>query len=125
MSLVLIVEDDTSISELLELMLQREGHGVDLCGDGHAAQAYITAHAAPDLVIMDLMLPYKSGFELIALLRLRAGWREVPVLMLSAKSQELDIVRALDAGANGYVVKPFQPQELMARVRQLLAATIT
>lgn len=119
---VLIVEDDESIAELLEFMMQREGYAVQVCRDGNAAQARIANGAAPDLVIMDVMLPYKDGFELIGLLRARPGWAQVPVLMLSAKSQETDIVRALDSGSNGYVVKPFQPQELMARVRQLLAA---
>ncbi len=120
---VLIVEDDESIAELLEFMMQREGHTVQICRDGHAAQARIVDGPAPGLVIMDVMLPYKDGFELIALLRAQPAWAQVPVLMLSAKSQEPDIVRALDSGSNGYVVKPFQPQELMARVRQLLAAS--
>jgi two-component system, OmpR family, alkaline phosphatase synthesis response regulator PhoP len=120
---VLIVEDDESIAELLEFMMQREGHAVEICRDGNAAHSRILAGPTPALVIMDVMLPYKDGFELIGLLRAQPAWARVPVLMLSAKSQEPDIVRALDSGSNGYVVKPFQPQELMARVRQLLAAT--
>ncbi len=119
---VLIVEDDESIAELLEFMMQREGHTVQICRDGNAAHERIVSGPAPGLVILDVMLPYKDGFELIKLLRAQPGWALVPVLMLSAKSQEPDIVRALDSGSNGYVVKPFQPQELMARVRQLLAA---
>ena len=122
MSDVLIIEDDEGIAQLLEFMMQREGHTVQVCRDGSAAEQRINTGPAPALVIMDVMLPYKDGFELIALLRARPGWGQVPVLMLSAKSQEPDIVRALDAGCNGYVVKPFQPQEVMARARQLMAA---
>ena len=118
---VLIVEDDESIAQLLEFMMRREGYVVQICRDGRAAeQRILEASAPPALVVMDVMLPYTDGFELIALLRRQPLWAEVPVLMLSAKSQEHDIVRAIDSGSNGYVVKPFQPQELMARVRNLL-----
>jgi two-component system, OmpR family, alkaline phosphatase synthesis response regulator PhoP len=96
---------------------------VQICRDGRLAEQRIVAGPVPALVVMDVMLPYKDGFELIALLRRQPGWARVPVLMLSAKSHEPDIVRALEAGSNGYVVKPFQPQEVMARVRQLMQAT--
>jgi DNA-binding response OmpR family regulator len=120
MSQVLVVEDDESIAQLLEFMLQREGHTVQVLRDGRAAEARLGTGEVPALVIMDVMLPYKDGFELITLLRAQPAWARVPVLMLSAKSQEPDIVRALEAGSTGYVVKPFQPQEVMARVRQLL-----
>jgi DNA-binding response OmpR family regulator len=117
---VLIVEDDASIAQLLEFMMQREGYTVETCRDGRAAERRIAEGALPALAVMDVMLPYKDGFELIAVLRRQPGWARVPVLMLSAKSHEPDIVRALEAGSNGYVVKPFQPQEVMARVRQLI-----
>jgi DNA-binding response OmpR family regulator len=119
---VLIVEDDESIAQLLEFMMQREGYAVQICRDGRQAEQRIVTGPVPSLVVMDVMLPYKDGFELIALLRRQPGWARVPVLMLSAKSHEPDIVRALEAGSNGYVVKPFQPQEVMARVRQLMQA---
>ena len=120
MTEVLIVEDDDSIAQLLEFMMRREGFEVQICRDGRAAERRIMDGPPPALVVMDVMLPYTDGFELIALLRRQPLWRDVPVLMLSAKSQEHDIVRAIDAGSAGYVVKPFQPQELMARVRNLL-----
>lgn len=121
MTEVLIVEDDDSIAQLLEFMMRREGFEVQICRDGRAAERRIIDGASPPaLVVMDVMLPYTDGFELLALLRRQPLWRDVPVLMLSAKSQEHDIVRAIDAGSSGYVVKPFQPQELMARVRNLL-----
>ncbi|MNL83724.1 Phosphate regulon transcriptional regulatory protein PhoB [compost metagenome] len=66
------------------------------------------------------MLPYADGFQLVSQIRAKPNWESVPIVMLTAKSQEKDIVRALDAGANDYVLKPFQPQELMARLRRFL-----
>ena len=69
---------------------------------------------------MDIMLPYHDGLELLERLRGETAWREVPVLMLTAKAREADIVRALDLGANDYVTKPFQPEEVLARVRRML-----
>lgn len=119
---LLIVEDDESIAQLLDFMLQRQGYGVEICRDGRAAEQRIVTGPVPALVLMDVMLPYKDGFELIALLRRQLGWGDVPVLMLSAKSHEPDIVRALEAGSTGYVVKPFQPKEVLARVKQLIGA---
>lgn len=120
---ILIVEDDESIALLLVMMLRREGLAPQVCRDGRAAEARIAGGPPPALVLMDMMLPYRDGIELVALLRAQPAWRDVPVLMLSAKSQQHDIERALAAGSTGYVIKPFQPQELMSRVRLLLAGT--
>lgn len=117
---VLIVEDDEHIGYLLEYILQREGFVTQLATDGRQAEQIIQAEAAPALVLLDLMLPYRSGLELIALIRKQDGWKDVPVMMLTANSQEQFIVAALDAGVNDYVVKPFQPNELLARLRRLL-----
>ena len=75
--------------------------------------------AKPAVVVMDVMLPYVSGFELIAQIRKTAGWDRVPVIVLTSKSQESDILRAFDSGVNDYVVKPFRPEEFVARVRRL------
>jgi DNA-binding response OmpR family regulator len=75
---------------------------------------------APTLVLLDVMLPYLDGFELITKIREHATWKEVPIIMLTAKSQEQNIVRALDQGANDYVVKPFRPGELMSRIRRVM-----
>jgi DNA-binding response OmpR family regulator len=69
------------------------------------------------------MLPYVDGFEIIGLIRAQAGWEGVPVLMLTAKNTERDTVRALDAGADDFIIKPFQPQELLARLRRYLVAS--
>ena len=86
--------------------------GTGTAPDRHPAAASIGA--------LDVMLPYHSGFELVAHIRSKDLWREVPIVMLTADSAERDIVRALNAGANDYVVKPFNPKELTARLRRFL-----
>ena len=122
MASILIIEDDESIAELLRFMVERDGHVAAVLTDGSAARQHILTVAPPALVLLDAMLPYRDGLALLADMRGLDNWRGVPVIMLTAKSLERDIVRALEAGANDYVVKPFQPQELMARVRRLLMA---
>ena len=120
---VLIVEDDEHIAYLLEYMLQREGFATICAADGRQAEKIIEAESPPALVVLDYMLPYRSGLELISMIRARAEWKDVPVMMLTAKSQEQDIVACLDAGVSDYVVKPFQPNEILARLRRLLRET--
>lgn len=115
---VLVVEDDEDVAFVVQFILEREGYAVRLARDGREARAAIEG-AAPAAVLLDVMMPFVDGFELLTAIRSQAGWTQVPVIMLTAKSQESDIVRALDAGANDYVVKPFQPEELLARVRRL------
>ena len=115
----LVIEDDDHIGQLLQFMLERENYRVHLARDGRAGKAFIETEAAPAIVLLDVMLPFFDGFQLVALVRAQPGWESVPVIMLTAKTQERDIVRALDAGANDYIVKPFQPKELLARVRRL------
>ena len=120
---VLIVEDDEHISQVLRFMLERQGYQVVHMADGRAASQHIAASNPPALVLLDVMLPYVDGFEIVGQIRARDGWRDVPVLMLTAKNTERDTVRALDAGASDFVIKPFQPQELLARVRRYLRPT--
>jgi len=115
-----VVEDDQIIVTILEHLLTRRGYGVEIARDGRQATQYIDAtEAAPELVLLDVMLPYVDGFELIRKIREHPTWSQVPIIMLTAKSTEQHIVRALDNGANDYVVKPFRPGELMARIRRL------
>lgn len=118
---ILVIEDDSEIAFLLEFMLQREGFTVVSAADGRAAEQLIASlTATPALVLLDIMLPYVDGVQLLRQIRGKPEWNEVPVLMLTAKSMEQDIVRALEIGANDYIVKPFQPAELMARIRRCL-----
>jgi DNA-binding response OmpR family regulator len=118
---VMVVEDDEIISSLLKHMLERRGFQVHLAMDGRLASQMVEELAVPPgLVMLDVMLPFVDGFDLIALMRSKDAWKEVPIIMLTSKAQEQNIVRALDAGATDYVVKPFQPEELMARVRRLV-----
>lgn len=121
-SRILVVEDDPYIAHILEFMLTRDGHAIEIARDGRAAAERITSGEAPALVLLDVMLPHHDGYELLAMVRAQEAWKAVPVVMLTAKSQEKDIVRALNAGANDYVVKPFQPREVLARIKRLLPA---
>ena len=115
-----VVEDDQIIVTLLEHMLSRRGFEVRTALNGRQAVDFMENFAAPpDLVLLDVMLPYLDGFELIKKIREHATWNHVPIIMLTAKSQEHNIVRALDHGANDYVVKPFRPGELLARIRRV------
>lgn len=116
---VLVIEDDSEIAFLLQFMLQRDGFDVLSAADGRAAEQAIAGLAEPpSLVLLDVMLPYVDGTQLLRQIRARPGWEAVPVLMLTAKSREPDIVRALELGASDYIVKPFQPMELLARIRR-------
>lgn len=116
----LVVEDDGDIGQLLVFILEREGFRVTLIRDGRQALARVAQGDPARLVMLDVMLPHATGHEILAALRAHDAWKSVPVVMLTAKSQEADIVRALDAGANDYMLKPFQPAELKARVRRLV-----
>jgi len=114
-----VVEDDQIIVTLLEHMLTRCGFEVRIAVDGRQATDFIDTLPPPGLVLLDVMLPYLDGFELIRKIRGHATWSQVPVIMLTSKSQEQNIVRALDYGANDYLIKPFRPGELLARIRRV------
>ena len=116
----LVVEDDEQIAHILRFILQREGFEVQVAADGRRAEALIDSLPPPSIVTLDVMLPHADGYALLARIRARADWQAVPVVLLTARSQEKDIVRALDGGANDYLVKPFRPDELRARVRRLV-----
>jgi two-component system alkaline phosphatase synthesis response regulator PhoP len=119
---ILVVEDDASILQGLELALRREGHQVVTAEDG-ARGLNLARDESWDLVVLDVMLPGRNGFEIIAALR-QAGI-DTPVLMLSARSAEMDRIMGLDLGADDYVTKPFSVAELLARVRALLRRRAT
>jgi DNA-binding response OmpR family regulator len=116
---VLVIEDDPVVARLVEHLLVRRGFIVHVAADGLQAQECLKTLPPPAVVVMDVMLPYVGGFELLAEMRHTSGWDGVPVIMLTSKSQEPDVLRAFDAGVNDYVVKPFRPEEFVARVRRL------
>ena len=117
---VLVVEDDPTISEVVVRYLEREGLDVEAVADGRDALDAAAAHW-PDLVVLDLMLPGMDGLEVCRRLRARAP---VPVIMLTARGDEEDRVLGLELGADDYVVKPFSPRELTARVRAVLRRAV-
>jgi two-component system phosphate regulon response regulator PhoB len=117
--LVLVVEDEDALATLLDYNLEKEGFRVERAGDGEDALLKIEEEA-PDLLVLDWMLPKVSGVEVCRQLRARPETRRTPVIMLTARGEEADKVRGLDTGADDYVVKPFAMTELVARIRALL-----
>jgi two-component system, OmpR family, alkaline phosphatase synthesis response regulator PhoP len=118
---IFIIEDDEVIRTLLGHILKREGYDVETASSGKdAVDMAIIMEIPPHLVLSDIMMPYLDGFQVVTALRALPGWEHVPMVMLTSKGQEQDIVRALDNGADDYLVKPFQPGELLARLRRFL-----
>jgi DNA-binding response OmpR family regulator len=116
-SVVLLAEDDSAIADPLSRALQREGYAVEVVTDGLSALEFADAGRA-DLLVLDLGLPGMDGLEVCR--RLRSSGRGLPVLMLTARADEVDFVVGLDAGADDYVAKPFRLAELLARIRALM-----
>jgi two-component system, OmpR family, phosphate regulon response regulator PhoB len=118
-SRVLIVEDEPDIRDLVLFHLRREGYQASSAGSGEEALRQVR-QAPPDLVLLDLMLPSMGGLEVCRRLRQDATTAALPIVMLTAKGDEVDRVLGLELGADDYVVKPFSPKELLARVRAVL-----
>ena len=119
---VLLVEDEPAQREVLTYNLKAEGFSVRCAENGEDAMLMI-AEALPNLVILDWMMPLMSGIEVCRQLKTRSDTRHIPIVMLSARSEELDTVRGLETGADDYVIKPYSVSELMARVRTQLRRT--
>jgi two-component system, OmpR family, phosphate regulon response regulator PhoB len=117
--LVLIVEDEAPLVTMLRYNLEKEGFQVCEAGDGEEALMQI-AERKPDLVLLDWMLPLVSGLEVCRRIRRSPETRSLPVIILTARGEETDRVRGLDSGADDYVVKPFSPSELVARLRAVM-----
>jgi DNA-binding response OmpR family regulator len=115
---LLIVEDDEHMAYLLGYLAEKERFSVERIADGRKARERIDAGPAVDLVLLDVMLPYTDGFELLAQLRANPAWQGVPVIILTSRTREHDAVRALSLGADDYLTKPFSPAELIARIRR-------
>lgn len=116
---VLIVEDETEIAELIEFHLGREGLRSDIVHSGRIALEKAFANP-PDLVVLDLMLPDLDGFEICRRLKSNVDTKDVPVIMVTAKSDDTDVIAGIELGADDYVVKPFSPKVLVARVKNAL-----
>jgi len=116
---VLVVDDEKDLVELLDYNLKKEGYSVLCTGDGLEALKLVQREA-PDLVVLDIMLPGMQGLEVLKGIKGRAGTEGIPVILLTAKSDELDKVLGLELGADDYVTKPFSPRELIARVKAVL-----
>jgi two-component system, OmpR family, phosphate regulon response regulator PhoB len=116
---VLIVEDETALVELLRYNLEQSGFRVSVAYDGEEALASVQEDV-PDLMLLDWMLPLMSGIEVCRQLRRQTATANLPIIMLTARGEEGDRVRGLDAGADDYVSKPFSPTELVARIRAVL-----
>lgn len=115
---ILLIDDDEDLSAVVRFFLERDGYRVTFVPDGRQAKEMISQITPPHLTLLDLMLPYSSGAELLQLIRSQPTWNHVPVVMLTAVSAEENIVSLLDAGANDYITKPFNPKELTARLRR-------
>jgi phosphate regulon transcriptional regulator PhoB len=122
MKRILIIEDDPDIVELVRYNLSKEGYQVAAVGDGVTGLEK-TRKSQPDLIVLDLMLPKLSGLEVCKEIRNDAALKQLPILMLTARGEEMDRVVGLEVGADDYVTKPFSPRELVARIRALLRRT--
>ncbi|MGF1495483.1 MAG: response regulator [Elainellaceae cyanobacterium] len=120
---ILIVEDEAEIAQLIKLYLEKEGFTCHHCRDGVTALARFE-EVSPDLIILDLMLPQLDGLEVCARIRQQPGAKDPYILMLTAKGEEIDRIIGLSTGADDYMVKPFSPRELVARVRALLRRSL-
>jgi two-component system response regulator MtrA len=116
---ILVVDDDAALAEMLGIVLRGEGFEPVFCGDGSAALDAFRA-SRPDVVLLDLMLPGMDGIDVCRAIRAESG---TPIVMLTAKSDTVDVVVGLESGADDYIVKPFKPKELVARIRARIRRT--
>jgi DNA-binding response OmpR family regulator len=116
---VLVVDDEPTVTEVVSIYLERAGYRVAVAADGETALGILEGQS-PDLVVLDLMLPDVGGLEITRWLRARG---DIPIIMLTARKEEVDRILGLELGADDYVVKPFSPQELVSRVKAVLRRT--
>jgi DNA-binding response OmpR family regulator len=116
---ILIADDEPNIVASLEFLMEQGGYEVMAVADGHAALAAV-ASFAPDLVLLDVMMPGRSGYEVCERLKGDPATRGIKVVMLSAKGRDVEVAKGLDLGADAYVTKPFSTRELAARIREML-----
>jgi len=118
---ILIVDDEPNIVTALEFLLQKSGYEVLVAQDGEAALKQVEQYL-PDLVLLDVMMSVKSGYEVCQRMRERADWQHIKIIMLSAKGREAEVNKGLSLGADYYLTKPFSNKELVAKIDELLGA---
>jgi DNA-binding response OmpR family regulator len=116
---ILIADDEPNIVTALEFLLERNGYEVVIARNGGAALKLVEEHK-PDLVLLDVMMPVKSGYEVCQRMRERADWRQIKIIMLTAKGRDVEMSKGLSIGADLYITKPFSTQELVAKINGLL-----
>ena len=116
---ILIADDEPNIVVSLEFLMKREGFDVQVAADGEAALQAI-AQQVPDLILLDIMLPKKDGFEVCQQIRANPQWKSIKVVMLTAKGRDTEVSKGLALGADAYMTKPFSTKDLVAKVRELL-----
>lgn len=120
---ILIADDEPSIVAAVEFLLQRHGYEVHVARNGEEALELVEAHR-PDLVLLDVMMPRKSGYEVCMRMREREDWRHIKIIMLSAKGRDVEVTKGLSMGADVYVTKPFSTRELVSKIKGLLGEAI-
>ena len=118
MSRILVIDDDQAIAELIKVNLDLLGHQVTTANDGIKGLA-LAQQNRPDLIVLDVMMPYMDGFEVLQNLRKNPSTRELPVIMLTAKAQDADVFRGWQSGVDCYLTKPFNPMELISFVKRI------
>lgn len=121
-SKILIVDDEPNIVLSLEFLMKKAGYEVRTAADGEAALEAIAA-ACPDLILLDVMMPRKNGYEVCQAIRENPTWKAIRVIMLTAKGRDVEREKGLALGADDYITKPFSTQEVVERVQDMLAAT--
>ena len=116
---ILVADDEPNIVVALEYLLQRSGYEVHIARNGDEALKQVEAHV-PDLVLLDVMMPLRSGYEVCKLIRERIDWRHIKIVMLSARGRDAEINKGLAAGADLYVTKPFSTREMLEKIKSLL-----
>jgi DNA-binding response OmpR family regulator len=117
---ILIADDEPNIVAALEFLLQRNGYEVHVATNGDEALKAVEA-CKPDLVLLDIMMPQRSGYDVCKCLRESVDWRHIKIIMLSAKGRDAEVIKGLATGADLYVTKPFSTRELLGKISELLA----
>lgn len=118
---VLIADDEPNIVAALEFLLERNGYEVHVARNGEEALKLIEQHR-PDLLLLDVMMPLRSGYDVCQRVREREDWRHIKIVMLSAKGRDVEVNKGMSLGADEYITKPFSTSELVARINALLGA---